>query len=192
MSENRVGAWLATIGLVGFFGYWAYMSYLSGHEIVSRPLAFVPGGVQLPDRPPLDLSSGPMQLDPAANPMRLVLGVTVSRARSEVDFRLVLVDAAGTVVWDEQGRIQQAVSQDDRRYRADQTRYLRHAAELFEIEQPGRYTLYAEIARVDGPEITLRGNVSKPLMLVYLQFGAIGLVGLVLLVRGEIRRRRRS
>jgi hypothetical protein len=192
MTERKVGAWLATIGLVGVFGYWAYVSYLSGQEILSRPLAFVPGGAQTSAGAPLDLGSGPMQLDPAANPMRLVLGVTVSRARSEVDFRLVLVDAVGTVVWDEQGRIQQVVSQEDRRYRADQTRYLRHAAELFEIEQPGRYTLYAEIPRVDEPEITLRGNASKPLMLVYLQFAAIGLVGLVLLVRGEIRRRRRS
>lgn len=191
MTERKVGAWLATIGLVGVFGYWAYVSYLSGQEILSRPLVFVPGGVQTPAGASLDLGSGPVQLDPAANPMRLVLGVTVSRARSEVDFRLALVDEAGIVVWDEQGRIHQAVSQDDRRYRADQTRYLRHAGELFEIERAGRYTLYAEIPRVEQPEITLRGNAAEPKVLIYAQFAGIGLIGLVLLAREEVRRRRR-
>jgi hypothetical protein len=192
MMQRKVGAWLAAIGLVGVFGYWAYVSYLSGHEILSRPLTFVPGGTQTSAGAPFDLSSGPMQLEPAANPMRIVLGVTVSRARSEVDFRLALVDEAGTVAWTGQGSIHQAVSQDDRRYRADQTRYLRHASELFEIGQAGRYTLYAEIARVEEPQITLRGNAAEPKMLIYAQFAALGLIGLVLLAREEIRRRRRS
>ena len=190
--QRKVGAWLAAIGLVGVLGYWAYVSYLSGDEILSRPLMFVPGGTQTSAGAPFDLSSGPMQLEPADNPMRIVLGVTVSRARSEVDFRLALVDEAGTVAWTGQGRIHQAVSQDDRRYRADQTRYLRHASELFGIGQAGRYTLYAEIDRVEAPQITLRGTAAEPKTLIYVQFAALGLIGLVLLAREEIRRRRRS
>ena len=187
---------MAALGLVGAFGYWGYTSFLSGHEIVSQDLRKI-----TPYDPPAVLASLPeglpagywmslRDLDPAANPMRAVFSMTVSRGRERVNYRLVLLDDAGEVAWESSGVAQQGVSDEDRRQGSSSTRRMRHATDPFTIERGGSYTLLADIERVEKPRLALRGNVTEASAWVYALLAAIGLIGVGLLVREELERRR--
>jgi len=197
--EKKPAVWMAFVGLVGAFGYWGYTSFLSGHEIASSELREItpydrPAEMaSLPDGVSAGYWVGPLNLDPVDNPMRAVLSMTVRRAREMVAYRLVLLDESGAVAWESSGVAQHAASDEDKKQNRSgsiRTKRMRHAVEPFTIERAGRYTLLADIERVENPRVVLRGNVTEASALVYAVFGVIGLIGLGLLVREELERRR--
>jgi hypothetical protein len=197
--EKKPAVWMAFVGLVGAFGYWGYTSFLSGHEIASlelrenTPYDRPADMASLPEGLPAGYWGGPLNLDPVDNPMRAVLSMAVSRGRERVNYRLVLLDDAGEVAWNSSGVAQRAASDEDKkqdRSSSIRTKRMRHAIEPFTIERVGRYTLLADIERVENPRVALRGNVTAASALVYAVFGVIGLIGLGLLVREELERRR--
>jgi hypothetical protein len=194
--EKKPAVWMAAVGLVGAFGYWGYTSFLSGNEIVSQDLREItpydPPAVlaSLPEGLPVGYWMALRDLDPVANPMRAVLSMTVSRGRERVNYRLVLLDDAGEVAWESSGVAQQGVSDEDRRQGSSSTRRMRHATDPFTIERGGSYTLLADIERVEKPWVALRGNVTEASAWVYALLAAIGLIGVGLLVREELERRR--
>ncbi|MCA1790107.1 MAG: hypothetical protein LC667_09695, partial [Thioalkalivibrio sp.] len=136
---------------------------------------------------------GPLNLDPVDNPMRAVLSMAVSRGRERGNYRLVMLDDAGEVAWNSSGVAHRAASDEDKkqdRSGSIKPKRMRHAVEPFTIERVGRYTLLADIERVENPRMALRGNVTEASALVYALFAVIGLIGLGLLVREEVERRR--
>lgn len=197
--EKKPAVWMALVGLIGTFGYWGYTSFISGYGIPSpelreitpydRPTEIAP----LPEGVPTGYWVGPLNLDPADNPMRAVLSMTVSRGREHVNYRLVLLDESGAVAWESSGVAHHGASAEEKRQdRAGsiRTKRMREATEPFTLEHAGRYTLLADIERVENPGVALRGNVTEASTLVYAVFGVIGLIGLGLLVREELERRR--
>lgn len=189
--------WMVVIGLVGGFGYWAYLSFLSGHRIASLELqSIVPNErpaalASLPEGVPAGYWAGPVHLDPAANPARVVLSMSVRRARERVDYRLVLLDEAGTVVWESKGVAHHSASSEDKRQNdPNRTKRMREPIASFTIERAGPHLLLADIDRVDAPGAEIRGKVSEANWLWYFFFAAIGLSGLAILLSGERARRR--
>lgn len=190
--------WMVVIGLVGGFGYWAYLSFLSGHRLASLELqSIVPNErpaalASLPEGVPARYWAGPIHLDPAANPARVVLSMSV-RPGGRVAYHLVLLNEAKTVVWESKGDARHSAStQDQWRNDPTWTKRMRLPLASFTIERAGPYLLLAELDRVDTPRAEIRGKVSEANWLLYFLFAAIGLSGLAILLSGEWERRRRG
>lgn len=199
--EERRYALVATLGLLCVFSYWAYTAFWSGEALLKAELR----DLTVQDRPavtplpagdsPQQYWAGPVELDPSANPMRVVLGVSVPRARERVNYRVALVDDSGNVTWQENGTITHSATQADKQHNTVSSRRRKHisqASDVLTVERSGSYTVLADLDRVEEPELTIRGGVVKANPLVYAMFGGLMLYGVVGLVRATQERERAS
>ncbi|MDT8285637.1 MAG: hypothetical protein RQ748_00885 [Elusimicrobiales bacterium] len=194
MSKVKIklaGIFTFSAALIFMVAYANYVGKYSGkavgiYPVISPNDRSVPyGGSEINGSISHRVSPIRVSLDPAMNPLRLVLDVerAASSGRKDFLYEMHLTDGSGAEAWGVRGRYENPTSKTGGSRRAV------IPLETFEITEPGEYILIVYLRkagllplRVNEAEVTVRRNVAISSPAVYAAAGVAALVGFMLMM----------